>query len=112
MTTRTMTSFPAFVGRLSWMIFGPFALATLGHQHRRAGRRLVQPVRPDLLPRLGGMLARPLDRVPVQPAADGDAASPPRPSTCAGMPWASASSDSVVWVAANLVGNRAIRVLD
>ena len=26
MTTRTVTSFPAFAGRLSWMIVGPFAL--------------------------------------------------------------------------------------
>jgi hypothetical protein len=29
MTTRTMTSFPAFVGRVFWMMVGPFALATL-----------------------------------------------------------------------------------
>ena len=29
MTTHTVTSFPAFAGRLFWMIVGPFALATL-----------------------------------------------------------------------------------
>ena len=29
MTTHTVTSFPAFAGRLFWMFVGPFVLATL-----------------------------------------------------------------------------------
>jgi hypothetical protein len=39
MTTRTATSFPAFAGRLCWMIVGPFALGVcaVGIAGRRDG---------------------------------------------------------------------------
>ena len=78
-----------------------------GHQHRRAGRRLAQPVRPDLLRRAGGYAHRPVDRVPVQPAADGDGRArhgrTPAP-VCPGLGLLGLG----LWVAANLVGNRGI----
>jgi hypothetical protein len=110
MTTRTMSSFPAFVGRVFWMMVGPFALATLALSIAGQADGWTSPS--DLLYFivLAGMLIGRWTEFRFR-----------LPMTASGEP---ATSDHlrryvlglgllglVVWVAANLIGNRAIGLL-
>ena len=100
-----MTSFPAFAGRLSWMIVGPFALATLAVSIAGRADGWLSP--PDLIyfVVLVGMLAGRWTEFRFS-----------LPLTATGEP---ATAEHlrryvlglgvlgvVLWVAANLVGNR------
>jgi hypothetical protein len=110
MAKEAMTSAPAVFGRLSWMIVGPFALAifVISITERRDG--WFSPLDLIYFLVLGGMLlgrwtefryGRPL-------TATGESA------TLAHLRRYALALSTLgfgIWVAANLVGNQAIRIL-
>jgi hypothetical protein len=109
MATEAITSAPVLFGRLSWMIVGPFALAifAISITERRDG--WFSP--PDLVYFLvlGGMLLGRWTEFRYS-----------RPLTATGEPATAAhlrrytlvlsTLGFAIWVAANLVGNQAIRI--
>jgi hypothetical protein len=106
-TTRTLTSFPAFVGRLCWMIVGPFALAfcAVGIAGRRDG--WLSPS--DLLYFfvLAGMLVGRWTEFRLGPplTATGE------PATAEDLRRYTVALGLIglaIWVVANLVGNRGL----
>ncbi len=110
MAREAMTSAPAIVGRLTWMIVGPFALAIfgIGITERRDGWFSTLDLVYFVI--LGGMvLGRWTEFRYSQPlSAAGE------PITAAHLRWYTVVLSTLgfgVWVAANLVGNQAIRVL-
>ena len=110
MATRTLSSTPAFFGRLSWMIVGPFALAivALSIAERRDGWFALLDLIYFLI--LGGMLlGRWLEYRYSEPlTATGE------PATVADLRRYALALGLLglgAWVAANLVGNQAFRVL-
>ena len=84
MATATMTSAPAFFGRLSWMIVGPFALAICTISITERGDGWFSPLDLIYFLVLGGDAHRAVERVPVQPAADRDGRARHCRRTCAG----------------------------
>ena len=111
MATEAMTSAPALFGRLSWMFVGPFALAifAISITERRDGWFSALDLIYFVV--LGGMLLGRWTEFRYS-----------RPMTATGE---SASVEHLrryalvlstlglgIWVAANLVGNQAIRILD
>lgn len=110
MASEAMSSTPAVLGRLTWMIVGPFALAILGIgiTERRDG--WFSPVDLLYLIVLGGMvLGRWTEfRYSQARSATGE------PTTVAHLRRYTLVLGILgfsIWVAANLVGNQAIRVL-
>ncbi len=110
MTTHTMTSFPAFAGRLFWMIVGPFTLATVAISI--AGRADGWLSASDLVyfVVLGGMLIGRWTefRFGLPLTATGEPATAEhlrRYALGVGV------LGPVLWVAANLVGNRGTGIL-
>jgi hypothetical protein len=111
MAKEAMTSAPAFFGRLSWMIVGPFALAIFAISifARRDGWFSVLDLIYFVV--LGGMLlGRWTEFRYAQPmTAAGE------PATAAHLfryTWVLSTLGLGIWVAANLVGNQTIRILD
>jgi hypothetical protein len=110
MATEAMTSAPAFFGRLSWMIVGPFAMAifAISITERRDG--WFSPLDLIYFLVLGGMLLGRWTEFRYT-----------RPMTATGEPATAAHLRRYtvvlstlglgIWVAANLVGNQAIRLL-
>ncbi len=110
MTTRTMTSFPAFVGRVFWMMVGPFALATLAMSIARRADGWFRPS--DLLyfVVLAGMLIGRWTefRYSLPMTASGE------PATAEHLRRYALGLGLLglgVWVVANLIGNRAIGII-
>jgi hypothetical protein len=110
MAREAMTSAPAIVGRLTWMIVGPFALAIfgVGIAERRDG--WFSPLDLVYFLVLGGMvLGRRTEFLYSEPlSATGE------PTTVAHLRRYTVMLSTLgfgIWVAANLVGNQAIRAL-
>ena len=109
MATVAMTSTPAFLGRLAWMIVGPFALAIFAISITMNGDGWFSPLDFIYFLVLGGML---LGRWTEFRHA--------RPMTAMGEPATAAHLRRYtlvlstlgfgIWVAANLVGNQASRI--
>ena len=110
MSTQALSSTPAFFGRLAWMIVGPFALAiaAVGSIERRDG--WFGALDWIYFVVLGGMLlgrclefqySRPLTAT-GEPASDHHLR---RYAVVLGI------LGIVAWVAANLIGNQALRIL-
>jgi hypothetical protein len=105
MTTHTMTSFPAFAGRLFWMIVGPFALATLAISIAGRADGWLSPSDLAYFVVLSGMLAGRWTefRFSLPLTATGEPATAEHLHRYAlGL----GVLGPVLWVAANLVGNR------
>ena len=110
MATEALSSAPAVVGRLSWMIVGPFALAIVGISITERHDGWFSPLDLVFFVVLGGMLlgrwlefrySRPL-------TATGE------PATVAHLrryALVLGILGLVAWLAANLVGNQAFRLL-
>jgi hypothetical protein len=110
MATQALSSTPAFFGRLSWMIIGPFALAiaAVGIADRRDG--WFSPLDLIYFVVLGGMLlgrwlefrySRPL-------TATGEPANGDHLRRYA---WGLGLLGLGAWLAANLVGNQVLHIL-
>jgi hypothetical protein len=108
-TEAAMTSVPALVGRLSWMMVGPFCLAICALSIAQRGDGWLSP--PDLLYLLvlGGMLIGRWSefRFGLPLTATGEPASAEHLRRYV---WVVAGLGLAIWLAANLVGNHAIPI--
>jgi hypothetical protein len=110
MATQTLTSTPAFFGRLAWMIVGPFALAIFAISIAERHDGWLGLIDGIYFLVLGGMvLGRWLEFRYSQPrTATGE------PATVADFrryTWILGILGLGAWIAANLVGNQVIRTL-
>ncbi len=110
MTTQTMTSFPAFVGRVFWMMVGPFALATLALSIAGRADGWLSPSDLIYFVVMAGMLIGRWTefRYSLPLTATGE------PATAEHLRRYALGLGLLglgVWVAANLIGNRAIGII-
>jgi hypothetical protein len=109
MATATMTSTPAFFGRLSWMIVGPFALAVCTISIAQRGDGWLSPL--DLVYFLvlcGMLIGRWSEFRFSQPmTATGECATAQHLRRYV---WVTGGLGMAIWVGAKLIGNHVIGI--